>query len=172
LALAGIVLITKGGSAKPLESWDEVLQRIRQVSIGYILWTVLGFMVYTYLVFHLLSPEALHTKAQGVYQLLATILLVFLTAIHEEMIFRLFMIGLFVYLLRRVKFRWAIGIAISSAMWSYSHWFVGDLGLIKFIQVLPFGVSLGYTLRRYGFEACVLIHILSNLVNLVWMQAS
>ena len=86
-----------------------------------------------------------------------------LAAVTEELFARLFLMGAILYIFRNVKSRWYLAIVISSLYWSFLH--LGpDLMWAKAIQVFPFGIALGWLMKKYGFETCVFMHFAANLL--------
>jgi hypothetical protein len=170
LAAAGLTLFKREGSLKPLRPWDESLRVVHEIPIGNAISLLIGFTSYSIILLKWLAPHILEVKSQGTSAFLSSASLGLLTAVHEELVFRLFIIGVVVFLARAWKYRWEFAIVVSSVLWSYSHWFVADLGWIKFIQIFPLGLYLGYMLKRFGFEACVLMHLMANIVVMFTAQ--
>lgn len=100
--------------------------------------------------------------ADGGFLLLLAALTV--TALGEELTFRLgiqnWIAGLFGWSDRRY---W-IAIALSSALWSAGHIGILDPDWVKLAQIFPAGLLLGWLFRRFGFEASVVAHGLLNLI--------
>ncbi len=83
----------------------------------------------------------------------------------EELFYRIGYLGIFVYLLRRSKYNWEIAIILSTIFWLDSHFHdIGDYNYIRIIELLPIGLTLGYVLKKYGFESSVLMHVITNLI--------
>lgn len=92
------------------------------------------------------------------------ILAALLPAFGEELIFRL---GIQNYLSLRLNLRggdyWA-AVVMTAGLWSLLHGNLLEPAWVKPVQVFPLGVLLGFLFRRYGTEACILVHGAFNLV--------
>jgi len=93
-----------------------------------------------------------------------TILLVLTFAFGEEIFFRL---GIQNFLARYLNWRgnryWA-AIALTSLLWTVGHAGVLDPDWVKFAQIYPVGLMLGWLFRSHGVEACMLAHGLFNVI--------
>ncbi len=86
------------------------------------------------------------------------------TSLGEELTFRLGIQNYFAGLFRRgVAGYWA-AIVLSSALWSLGHIGRMDPEWVKFAQIFPAGLLLGWLFRCVGFEACVIAHAVLNLI--------
>jgi membrane protease YdiL (CAAX protease family) len=169
-AIVGYTVFSLENSVKPLRPWDDGLRFLAKVPLRFTLTVIIGYCVYSQVLLYIFAPEIFQHKLIGIFPQLSLVSLSVLTAINEELLFRMFLMGLTFWLLHRFTFRWPIAVAVSAIIWGYSHWFIGGLGWVKFMHVLPFGVVLGYTLKRYGFETCVFLHLLANVVNVLFAQ--
>lgn len=165
LAVAGLVLFDVIGALKPLQRWEEGFKFTKEVPVGYLFGVIAGYAVYSILLFNYLTPEVFSNKTKGFFGFMTVLSMSSVRALDEELLFRLFLIGLVVFLMKNSEYRWIGAITVSAVIWSYSHWFVLGLGSVKFVHILPFGVVLGYTLKKFGFEMCVFLHITVNIVN-------
>jgi membrane protease YdiL (CAAX protease family) len=170
MAIVGLTLFNMVGSLKPLRSWEEGLKFLKDIPLVFLLSVIIGFVFYTVIWFYIFVPSVFHNKLVGFYLVLTSLSVNTLIALNEELLFRMFFIGFTIYLFRKQKYNWTIGVIISSIIWSFSHWYVADLGWIKFFHVFPLGIILGYTLKKYGFETCVFLHIVINVVNVLTGQ--
>jgi hypothetical protein len=126
--------------------------------------------IYTVLVFQLLAPQVFDIRSNVAGRNLATLFLAILAAVNEELLFRLFVIPLFVFLGKKWEHRWLIGVAASSALWASTHSIAAGLDWVRYIQVFPLGLVLGYTFKKRGFLSCVIIHVSSNI--LIWISSA
>jgi membrane protease YdiL (CAAX protease family) len=172
LGAAGLLLLRQDETSRVVESEEISFQFLRNVPIRFTLVSVIGYAAYTMVLFSVLSPEILAHKANSMLYLTFALSLTSFRAVDEELFFRLFLIGLTVFLMRSSKYRWLTAIVISAGIWSYGHWFMYDPGWVKFLHVLPLGFVLGYALRQYGIAYCILLHALVNLVNGLIVQFS
>jgi membrane protease YdiL (CAAX protease family) len=170
LATVGLTLCLRNDSIKRLRPWEEGFTFLRDVPIKVLAGVILGYGLYTILWFCTLAPEIFRSKLSGLFPVLSSLSLGGLTALNEELLFRLFLLGLIVALLKRYKYNWLVAVTLSSAIWSYAHWSMVGLGWIKFFHVFPLGIALGFTLKKYGFETCVFLHIAVNVVNIFSAQ--
>jgi membrane protease YdiL (CAAX protease family) len=93
---------------------------------------------------------------------------VFTGAFVEEVAFRLGVQNFFARQLHLRRWRYGAAIIGAAALWSLLHaGFVGP-GYVKFIQLFPLGVALGFLFRRYGVESCILAHGTFDLAWLYW----
>ncbi len=89
---------------------------------------------------------------------------VLVTALGEELTFRLGIQNwLAARLGRGVSGYWA-AIVLASALWSLGHLGRMDPEWVKLAQIFPAGLLLGWLFRRAGFEACVIAHVVLNLI--------
>ena len=73
----------------------------------------------------------------------------------------MFRLGIQSYLAKQLRLtggRYWIAIVLSSALWSLAHANILNPAWVKIVQVFPLGLALGYLMRRYGLEACLLAH--------------
>ena len=123
----------------------------------------MGNILYSWLIFWEFGRKIFVPPFIALDPLLFTLLAV----VNEELLNRVFLIGLVVFVFRKSKYAWFIAIITSSIYWGALHMGLGYTDWVKFVQVLPFGLFLGYCLRKYGFETSLLVHALSNLVVLI-----
>lgn len=95
---------------------------------------------------------------------LQTILFVIEVAIAEELVFRLGIQNFLVKTLKLQNKNYWIAILLTSALWTLGH--VGSLDpeWVKFAQIFPIGILLGWLLKKYGAESTILVHTLFNVV--------
>ncbi len=138
-----------------------------------ILIVVAGSIVYSAVLFLLARPHIAETLQRvfpmgedtdtGTYTPF-TLLLVLAFAFGEEITFRL---GIQNFLAKYLKWQgnryWA-AIAMTSLLWTIGHAGVLDPGWVKFAQIYPVGLMLGWLFGRHGVEACILAHGLFNVI--------
>jgi len=86
------------------------------------------------------------------------------TSLGEELTFRLGIQNYFAALFGRGAAGYWAAIFLSSALWSVGHIGRVDPEWVKFAQIFPAGLLLGWLFRRTGFEACVIAHAVLNLI--------
>ena len=83
-------------------------------------------------------------------------------AIAEEIVFRL---GIQNFLVKYLKLQngstW-IAIVIASALWTIGHAGVLDPEWVKFVQIFPLGLLLGWLYNKFGLESTMLVHTIFN----------
>ncbi|MCA9250633.1 MAG: CPBP family intramembrane metalloprotease [Phycisphaerales bacterium] len=154
---------------------DAVVEPKQQnwgAAVAWALAVATGGVAFSYLLFALTKPalsemlqELLETSEASLNQLgiamnptFESIMIVCAFAYGEEILFRL---GIQNYLAKTMdlgRSRYWISICITAAIWSLAHANTLDPEWVKFAQILPIGVALGYLFRRFGLEACILAH--------------
>ena len=87
-------------------------------------------------------------------------------AFNEEITFRL---GIQNFLAKHLNWRhdrYAIAIIVTSSLWTIGHAGALSPDWVKFAQIFPVGLSLGWLFRKYGVESCILAHSLFNITLL------
>ena len=128
----------------------------------------LGAVIYTAILFAVTGPdigaalrEAINANSHTVTLLTLVTLLEF--AFTEELIFRL---GIQNYLATKLQGRangYWIAIVLTSIVWTLGHAGSLDPTWIKFAQIFPVGLALGWLYRRNGTESTIVAHALFNL---------
>ncbi len=102
-------------------------------------------------------------------QVMATLALVCLAPLVEEVIFRGFTQGWVTVLWPE---RWGgrpgarvVGIVVSALLWALCHGGQIDPVWVKWVQIFGLGLALGVVRLRQGLEACVLLHLVFNLIG-------
>jgi len=137
-----------------------------------------GAVLFSYVLFTVTQPEMSETlkrmsgldslKAGAATEptlLVAVFVLVF--AYGEEVIYRL---GVQNYLAMKLKLSgrgYWVAVVLTAALWTLGH--VGTLEpwWVKLVQVFPLGLALGFMFKRFGLEACVLVHGAFNVVMML-----
>lgn len=91
-------------------------------------------------------------------------LFLLLTVVGEELTFRLGIQNYFAGLFGRGAAGYSAAIVLSSALWSLGHIGIVDPEWVKFAQIFPAGLALGWLFRYAGFEACVIAHGVLNAI--------
>jgi len=86
------------------------------------------------------------------------------TSLGEELTFRLGIQNYFAALFGRGAAGYWAAVAVASALWSLGHIGRVDPEWVKFAQIFPAGLALGWLFRYAGFEACVIAHAVLNLI--------
>lgn len=157
-----------------LKNWRENLK----IKSLYIVITSILFVLYSYILFAVTNPKLSETVQRLVDMdpnivvemdpTFTSWIFVLQAAVLEEVTYRL---GMQNFLASKFEFfrknYWG-AIIISSLLWSFGHANTIDPEWVKFAQIFPFGLALGYTFRKYGIEACILIHALFNVLMLLF----
>ncbi len=130
------------------------------------------FILYSIILFKLTQPgvgEALkqlfgnETLSTSEILSLSNFLLLLVFAVGEEIIFRL---GIQNFLAKH--FNWQgqhywLAIVVTTVIWTLGH--TGSLNpdWVKFAQIFPIGLCLGWLFRKYGLESCILAHGIFNI---------
>lgn len=91
-----------------------------------------------------------------------TMVVVCAAAVGEEIVFRLGVQNLLAKNFRLTGSRYWVAILASAAFWSLAHANMLDPEWVKFAQVFPLGIALGFLFRRFGVEVCILGHGIFN----------
>lgn len=57
-----------------------------------------------------------------------------------------------------------LAIITTSAVWTLGHAGSLDPDWVKFLQIFPAGVALGWLFRKHGIESCIAVHVLFNVL--------
>jgi len=150
------------------------------VSKGYLLSSIglaLGAVAFTAILFVAIPPQLSSTFVDvseidmaeyGIAEFItpALILVVIQATIYEEILFRL-CIQSFVakYLgLNGRKYVWAV--LLTAGLWAILHLGALDPVWIKFVQVFPIGIALGFLFRKYGLGSAILAHGAFNVAGM------
>ena len=136
---------------------------------------VLGFVVFSFVLFKITSPEIAESlkelsdteKARtgiGPEPSIGMAIYLLEFAFAEEITFRL---GIQNYLARIFHLdgrKYWLAIILASALWSLAHIGVLTPDWVKLVQIFPLGLGLGYLSRRFGIESSIFAHSAFNLV--------
>lgn len=97
------------------------------------------------------------------------ILLIALKAsIVEEIIYRFAYQNFFAYKFKLAGKKYIIAILISTILWTIAHTSSLDLVWVKYAQVFPMGIALGYIYKKWGLEVSILSHGLFNVLMVLF----
>ena len=85
-------------------------------------------------------------------------------SIAEEIIFRLGIQNFLAKHLNLQNGKYWIAIVITSAIWTLGHTGVMDPQWVKFAQIFPIGLLLGWMNKKLGVESTIIVHVIMNLV--------
>lgn len=97
--------------------------------------------------------------------------LVFISAIvissfQEELLFRLGIQTLTASLMGLRGRTYWLAIISTSLIFSLAHANVMHPDWVKYLQIFPLSLSLGYLLKKYGFECCIITHAIFNALTI------
>jgi len=144
----------------------------------YFVWTLsmlIGCIAYSIILFKLTSPEAsdiikdIMQRSGGMKEadtqtVAAVVIMVFTIAINEEILFRLAIQNLFAAKFNVRNEKYWIAIVLTSLFWTLGHTNALNPEWVKFAQIFPIGIVLGFTFKRFGLESCMIIHGLFNVI--------
>ena len=82
----------------------------------------------------------------------------------EEVTYRFFFTAILLTILKNFKYRWPAAVIIASIIWSFGHGGVMEPEWVKFVQIFTYGLILGILFKKKGIEACIISHLLSNIL--------
>jgi len=85
-------------------------------------------------------------------------------AFAEELIFRLGIQNFFGNYIGRTRGRYWLAIFATAALWTLLHSGVVQPDWVKYAQIFPLGVALGWLYRKCGIGACIAVHAMLNLI--------
>ena len=95
---------------------------------------------------------------------ITVILALFEVSIAEEIIFRLGIQNFLAKYLKLQNNKYWIAIVITSALWTLGHAGVMDPQWVKFVQIFPIGLLLGWMNKKLGVESTIIAHAVMNLI--------
>ena len=128
-----------------------------------ILFYVMIMLVFTFLLFQYSHPHYIEQNSYSRTTGFAVLFSFFIIAISEEIVFRQ---GLQTLLASKFKFKggYALAVLITSVVWTLGHLFIIEPAWIKVVQILPFGILLGFLFRKQGLESTMLVHGIFNVL--------
>ncbi|WP_432667392.1 CPBP family intramembrane glutamic endopeptidase [Wukongibacter baidiensis] len=147
----------------------------------FFLWTaivLIASIAYSVILFKLTSPEPsqalkdmiggdVDLKSVGFSDMFHVGIMVFVIALNEEIMFRL---GIQNFLAVKFKLqdnKYWIAIVLTSILWSIGHANTLSPEWVKFAQVFPIGIALGFLFRRFGLESTMIVHGVLNVVMMM-----
>lgn len=88
-------------------------------------------------------------------------------ALAEEVTFRLGIQNFLAHVFGLRGSRYWLAVLCSTVLWSAAHAGMLEPEWVKFAQVAPLGIALGFLARRYGVESSIAAHAAFNLVMMV-----
>lgn len=134
--------------------------------------SVIGVM-YTVILFTVFKPEVGNIMREVwnidpttiSYQVTAwQLLAVCLVAFGEELLFRLGIQNFLAWHFKWTGNRYWIAIASASAIWTLGHTGALDPIWVKWAQIFPIGLLLGWMFKKYGAESTILTHMVFNIL--------
>ena len=142
----------------------KLIYTVSIIATGSILYSVVLFLLTSPTVsrdFQFLNQYGLDNYTPPFFVLLIAVIFI---AFVEEIAFRLGIQNfLAVYFKLNGKKYW-LAILITAIIWTLGHWGAMDPGWVKMVQIFPAGLALGWTFKKYGIEACIIIHVLFNVI--------
>lgn len=96
--------------------------------------------------------------------------LIGLVAVGEELVFRLGIQNLLATWCNWWGRKYWLAIVATSALWTVGHAGTLDPDWVKFLQIFPVGVALGWLFRKHGIESCIAVHVLFNILASYWLE--
>ena len=166
IGLAKVIIFTSAGlyycslyNFFPL----PVIGREKKLAPGYFKATAFGLLtifVYSYLLFKITDPQIpanLSIQRQSV-SLFVTTLVMLELAVVEEVVFRLGIQNFIAKVFDLENNKYWIAIIITSFFWTAMHLGTLNPAWVKFVQVFPVGIMLGYFFKKYGLESTFIMH--------------
>jgi membrane protease YdiL (CAAX protease family) len=129
-------------------------------------------ILYSSILFLLTSPQS-SELAQEVFGIsstpagdqlnLAGVLVLLEFAIAEEIIFRLGIQNFLARYMRLESRTYWIAILLTSTLWTLGHAGVLEPEWVKYAQIFPIGLLLGWLCKKYGAGSAMLVHAIFNL---------
>ncbi len=84
-------------------------------------------------------------------------------SIVEELTFRLAIQNQLARMFKWRNGKYWLAIIATALLWTFVHAGAINPDWVKFLQVFPLGLALGWMARKYGIESCLAAHVLLNL---------
>lgn len=91
-------------------------------------------------------------------------------AFAEEIMFRLGIQNFLANIFDWQGSKYWVAIFLSSTLWTIGHVGVIEPNWVKFLQVFPVGLALGWLFKKYSTESSILAHGLFNVIMLFLAQ--
>lgn len=139
---------------------------------------LIGSIAYSIILFKVTSPEASNAvknmlektgdlKGIGIKDLLHGGILVFVIGLNEEIMFRLAIQNFFAKKFKLPNNKYWIAVVLTSALWALGHANTLNPEWVKFAQVFPLGIALGFLFKRFGIESTMIVHGLLNVIMMI-----
>lgn len=129
---------------------------------------VFGFVLYSFILLKITAPETSQILksffGSGTQINLATILFVISFAYVEEISFRLAIQNFLARMFKLEGRKYWIAIVVTAIIWTLAHSGTLNPEWVKYAQVFPLGIALGYLYKKHGAECCIFTHMLFNIV--------
>ncbi len=149
--------------------WSEVKRALMVGAGGAAVW-----MAYTVVLFQVTSPshsafvkgmtDQLVYDASDPFFMAGTLLTVLRASLFEEVLIRISFQSLLHWWFRNKRYGAWLAIILSSIVWTFGHGGVLDPEWVKFAQIFPIGLFLGWLYQKHGAESVVLAHGFFNVV--------
>lgn len=83
-------------------------------------------------------------------------------SIVEELTFRLAIQNQLARMFKWVNGKYWLAIVVTTLLWTFVHAGAINPDWVKFLQVFPLGLALGWMARKHGIESCLAAHALLN----------
>lgn len=104
------------------------------------------------------SPETLADSKNGI----VGYVLIIEAAFVEEIVFRFCLQNYFAARWRLDGHKYWIAVVITTILWTLAHAGLIEPDWVKFAQIAPIGIALGFLFERYGVVPCILAHAIFN----------
>ncbi len=163
-AALGISIMPSSESGRRTNDASESVRRLSNAlksKAAYVLTAV--FIIYSILLFYDLPLSLVRLDRQF---LVLNVLMGVEAAINEELFFRLGLWGIFDSYEQKIHLQKIPIIFFTAFLWALFHIDTSFPAGLKFAQIFPFGVALGYLRSKRGFESPLVVHTLFNLVSI------
>ena len=169
LILSGLAL-SEEGQIEPGSGSGKAGNLTRELAV-WVLASAAVCAAYSLLVFSLLSweigPAKLYMAGVDIERLSlwnpSLFLMLTGVTVVEELTFRLAIQNQLARLFAWTGHKYWLSILLTSLLWTFLHAGAIDPDWVKFVQVFPMGLVLGWMFRRFGIESCIAVHVLFNL---------
>lgn len=153
----------------PGSRWMDGMPLWRKIDWKMVLLPLPFLMIWTLAWFSVMEPEptelalAMTPESEDLPTLIYLLLsIVVLAPIQEEILYRHFAMGLFYRWFGRSRGVVLTAILVSTVIFSVAHVAILTDNWIKFVQILPAGLSFGFIYYKRGLEHSILAHALFN----------
>lgn len=153
------------------DSYDKI--NIKSYTLA-IMTSIIGAVLFSYVLFKVTNPTASEmlkniiesdgSLTQGGGVNFGLIFMMISVGISEEISFRFVTQN---YLAKKFTFirdRYWIAIVISALLWTFAHANTTNPEWVKFVQIFPVGLTLGWMFKKFGLESCIIAHAGFNVI--------